>query len=183
MRRIAFALVLCSLAIAASLAGPTSDGQSALERAELLHLTKITNAFRRQLGLPSLKSDPALGRAAQLHAKFMAVTGIFGHQEPGRPQFLTPDRRVRGQGYDWVRVGENICWGFPDSEAALSGWIHSPPHRSNLVDPNFTEIGLGSAQDPAMHGRYWVMVLGQRRIPQMTGFGRGAFSSSLTLSP
>jgi hypothetical protein len=70
MRRIAFALALCGLATTASLGAPPSDGQSARERAELLHWAKITNQFRLQLGLPSLKSDAALVERPNSMRKF-----------------------------------------------------------------------------------------------------------------
>jgi uncharacterized protein YkwD len=135
----------------------------ASERPEIERLAAITNSYRSQQKLPRLTLSPSLCQAAQLHAEYMAARRKQTHDEPGNIGLVTVWDRSRAETVGWIKVGENICHGYPDSDSAFTCWIRSTPHRTNIIDPNFTDIGLGCAVDTAKGQKYWVMDLAERR--------------------
>jgi uncharacterized protein YkwD len=60
-----------------------------------------------------------------------------------------PAQRVEATGYDYKRVGENIAWSDTSlpAEKIMKGWMDSEPHRKNILNPDFTEIGIGVARN------------------------------------
>ena len=69
--------------------------------------------------------------------------------------------RARELGYRWRAIGENIAAGQGDEAAAVAGWVTSPGHCANLMDPGFTEMGAAYAVNGASRGKiYWTQVLG-----------------------
>jgi uncharacterized protein YkwD len=76
----------------------------------------------------------------------------------------TPADRVRATGYREKLVGENIAYGPQTVDEAVQGWLHSPDHCENLMDPRFAEMGLAfAAGRGSQHGLYWVQVLAEPR--------------------
>lgn len=62
-------------------------------------------------------------------------------------------------------MGENIAAGYSTPEAVVEGWKNSSGHRANLLNPNFTELGVGYyylANDTGSvnYNRYWTQVFG-----------------------
>ena len=98
-----------------------------------------------------------LGDVAQGHAADMAVHDYFEHEDrAGR----TPADRVRASGYREQLVGENIAYGPATVEEVVRGWLDSPGHCENIMDPRFREMGLAYAQGRReRHGLYWVQLL------------------------
>ena len=135
----------------------------ASERPEIERLAAITNSYRSQQKLPRLTLSPSLCHAAQLHAEYMAAHRKQTHDEPENIGLVTVWDRSRAETVGWLKVGENICHGYPDSDSAFTCWIRSTPHRTNIIDPNFTDIGLGCAVDTVKGQKYWVMDLAERR--------------------
>ncbi|HEU4741020.1 MAG TPA: CAP domain-containing protein [Meiothermus sp.] len=92
---------------------------------------------------PPLTWSLQLAQAAQAHSDYMAQTGKFGHEGIGDG---TPAERVSKAGYAWRTLGENIAWGKPSStldlQAVMQGWLESPGHCSNLMNPAFTQLGM-----------------------------------------
>lgn len=108
------------------------------------------------LRLSARLSDVALG-----HSRAMLATGRFDHAGASGD---TPAARVRAAGYDAARVGENIAAGPTTPEEVVQGWIDSPGHCANLMDPRFEEMGLAYASDTRSRaGIYWTQVFATPR--------------------
>jgi uncharacterized protein YkwD len=106
---------------------------------EATQLMQATNEDRAQHGLEPLRWDPALARAAQAHANEMVRHGELSHQYAGEPDLMT---RAGHDGAHFSAVAENIAVA-PTPEAVESEWMHSPPHRQNILDPGLNIIGIG----------------------------------------
>lgn len=103
----------------------------------------LANAEREARGLGALAWSPELARAAQEHAERMAADGELSHSNIGS--------RVGG----WERIGENV--GRASSAAHVHDlWMGSSPHRANILDPAFTEIGVGAVESD---GQLWVVAV------------------------
>jgi Cysteine-rich secretory protein family len=125
---------------------PVTQGLEAAERAVLIG----TNRERARAGLKPLTLDSRLTAAARLHARDMSERDFFDHTST-KPGFETPTDRVQRAGsLDWG-AGENIA--FNEERAAIAGdrlfeqWLNSPPHRKNLLRPEYTHIGIGVYRD------------------------------------
>lgn len=112
------------------------------------------NASRRANGKSQLDYNPTLGQAAMSHACDMAVHNFFSHQSSNGGTVQT---RVRQAGYHDCLVAENLAWGYPSAGQIVSGWMNSPGHRSNMLHPRATEMGIGITQGPK--GPNWVLVV------------------------
>jgi uncharacterized protein YkwD len=121
---------------------PTSGTLSAQEQA----IVDLTNQQRQQAGLPPLQVNAKLVEAAHLQAEAMAQLGQMAHVLPGAA-LPTPESRFLYVGYNYSWLGENIAFNYPDANAVVTGWMNSPEHRANLLNPHFTEIGVGVAFD------------------------------------
>jgi uncharacterized protein YkwD len=115
------------------------------------------NAFRASRGLVRLRVSPALTAAATAHSTSMANKGYFSHNSANgtsfsqRLAYFYPARGFRS----WS-VGENLLWGSPDIGAvrALKLWLASPPHRANLLNSRWREIGLSAVHSTSAPGVY-----------------------------
>lgn len=102
--------------------------------------------------------SPSLGAAALAHSQAMARGDYFSHTDPDGD---TPYDRARGAGYRGRQVGENIAAGQGSPSAAMAGWLASPGHCANLMNPLFTQVGAGYNADPnSQNGIYWTMLFG-----------------------
>jgi uncharacterized protein YkwD len=101
--------------------------------------------------------NDALAKAARRHSKNMAGSNRLGHRGSGNS---TVEKRVRRAGYTWQAVGENVAGGLNTCEAVVSGWLKSPGHCANIMDPAFTHIGAACEQNSkSRYGTYWTLVL------------------------
>jgi uncharacterized protein YkwD len=74
----------------------------------------------------------------------------------------SPAQRVTRSGYRWRETGENLASGIMTPDEVVAGWLGSPHHCANLMDPAFTEVGVGfgvNARDE--RGVYWAMEFGR----------------------
>jgi uncharacterized protein YkwD len=102
-----------------------------------------TNAIRRDDGVPPLVVDPTLARLAREHSCRMARQDFFSHTEPAEGDLPS---RLRAAGTPFEMVGENIAQTSDTDqplEAAIQGWMQSPGHRANILQPGFTRTGAG----------------------------------------
>lgn len=121
----------------------------ALERQAL----DLVNQARAEHGLPPMRRDPVLSRAAQSHANDMQSRGYYGHNSPSGRN--ARDRHDRAGGSRWRAVAENIarctrCGGNPeevDLQHFHRGWMNSPGHRANILSPHLDSFGFGVARD------------------------------------
>ena len=114
-------------------------------------LLNATNNARQQAGAPGLKQDDALALAARHHALEMATLEYVSHTSP-KPEHASLLQRVALAGSPFVSVAENIArlpLGMNAEFAAVTvqGWLDSPGHRENLLNPAFTHVGFGTAQN------------------------------------
>jgi len=108
------------------------------ERSAAADLLQATNQDRSLHGLERLHPNPALTKAAWEHARRMVASGKLSHQLPGEPDIIV---RVRQVGLHCSTVAENVAeaptvWQINDE------WVHSPPHRANLLDPRVNTVGI-----------------------------------------
>jgi hypothetical protein len=97
-----------------------------------------TNQERTSRGLPVLKLNTELMNAAETKGEDMAARNYWSHNTPDGKE---PWYFVQQAGYD--KAAENLAYGFKTSNDAISGWMNSPAHRANLLDPSLTEVGFG----------------------------------------
>lgn len=108
------------------------------------------------VSLSGTLSSVALGHAAD-----MAVHGYFEHRDLAGN---SPADRVRAVGYQESLVGENIAYGPQTADDVVRGWLDSPGHCENIMDPRFEEMGVAYSQGRSVkHGLYWVQVLAAPR--------------------
>lgn len=115
----------------------------------------LLNSVRIENGAGVVTFDSRLNAAAQRHADDMLENQYFSHTDLDGGGV---GQRVAAEGYNFRRVGENIAAGYQTEESVLDGWVNSPGHQANNIDPRYEEFGLGYAVD----GRdtRWVLVLG-----------------------
>ncbi|MFO0819295.1 MAG: CAP domain-containing protein [Pirellulales bacterium] len=116
----------------------------------LLRMLFRNNQVRGGVGLRNHRINPALTKAAQDHANYMARTRDFSHYSNGGPS---------GRAYRYgFRYGvmENIAYGYPTVEAAFAGWQSSSGHWANMSS-NTSDAGFGYAVSPEGTA-YWVAV-------------------------
>ena len=99
--------------------------------------------------------------AATGHSVDMAENNYFDHRSP---HGVKPSQRVSASGYKWRGVAENIAAGSFTTRTVMKGWLDSPGHCKNIMDPAYHEIGVACVAKPGTtYGEYWTMVLGRRR--------------------
>lgn len=104
---------------------------------------------------PLALSD-TLHRAALAHARDMASRKSLSHS--GSDGGTVGDRATRA-GYRWRVVGENIAAGQPTPEQVVAGWLRSPRHCANLMDADYSDMGVSYAIDSqSAVGIYWAQV-------------------------
>ncbi|MBA3757794.1 hypothetical protein H0X09_02945 [Candidatus Saccharibacteria bacterium] len=107
-------------------------------------LLSSTNSARASNGVASLRVNSKLNSAAQAKAEDMATRNYWSHNTPeGNPPWIF----VSNQGYSYQKLGENLAAGFDTEQAVINGWLASPPHKENMLDGNFSEVGFGFANN------------------------------------
>jgi uncharacterized protein YkwD len=116
---------------------------------EMLDLLKLVNEARATDGKQPLKMNAKLVAAAEFHANDMKNNNFFSHV--GSNGSSVGDR-VKGQGYSWNRVAENIANGQRTVQEVHNTWMNSSGHRGNILSADYTEIGM------ARVANLWVQV-------------------------
>ena len=115
-----------------------------------IRIIELTNQIRAQYGLPPVKENPVLDKAAQLKAYDMATNKYFAHFSPTG---ISPWYWFQQAGYKYHYAGENLAMNFIDSEEVVKAWFNSPSHRENLLNKNYTDIGIAILPgDPQING-------------------------------
>ncbi|MCE9562455.1 MAG: hypothetical protein K8U57_10420 [Planctomycetes bacterium] len=134
-------------------------------------IIQLVNVERAKVGLPALTVSNALNYAARLHTQDMAaLSPVLGGAEAmqhtlygtARPEI---PNRLDLAGYDtWTSsfsYGENIAYGFTSAATVMTGWMNSPGHRANILNANFSEIGVSVVAD-ATGGLYFTQDFGKQ---------------------
>jgi uncharacterized protein YkwD len=115
---------------------PSGSAQQTVSAERVLF--DAANHERAAQGLAPLRWDDALANAAREHALEMAQRNTLSHQFPGE---ATLQDRGRSAGARFTEIAENVAEG-PSAETIHTGWMNSPHHRANLLDPQLTAIGI-----------------------------------------
>ena len=106
---------------------------------------------------PPVRLSDTLRSVAFGHANDMARHNYFEHEDLSGH---SPADRVRAVGYQEKLVGENIAYGPKSAEDVVQGWLDSPGHCENIMDPRFAEMGIAfAAGQSARRGLFWVQLL------------------------
>ena len=121
----------------------------------------LVNAERLSQGLHPLANDADLAEAARSHSEDMGTQDYFSHTSlDGR----TPADRVNDTGYSWSYLGENIACGQATPQAVMNSWMASSGHRSNILNANYCDIGVGYAFIPgASCNPYWTQNFARKK--------------------
>lgn len=125
-----------ALALAAMLSGVVWMAQAQSDAAH--EIFALTNQDRQAQGLPALQWNGALAQAALAHARLMAQEPTLEHQYPGEPGLLA---RANAAGAHFDVIAENIALG-PSPQDVERAWMHSTPHRTNILDPRMNALGV-----------------------------------------
>lgn len=117
---------------------------------------------QRYAPAPPLRWNAMLGAAARAHSQDMAEQRYFSHV--AKDDSLVGARSQR-EGYAWQRIGENISFGQNTPQDALAGWLASPGHCANIMNPDFREMGAayGMTAEQRSGVVFWTQVLGKPR--------------------
>jgi uncharacterized protein YkwD len=144
------------------LAGRLGDWQA--EGQKLLEMINSARGQPRQCGAKSyaattpLTWNATLAGAAESHTRAMANQNFLDHVDrDGR----TPGDRAELAGYAGQVSGENIAAGQDTARKVVDGWLASPGHCANLMNPQYSELGAAYAVDPKSDaGIYWTVMFG-----------------------
>lgn len=167
--RLPCAAVLIAAALSTGAAGADAvvgRTSSAAVRARVVELVNEARSRARRCGserftaAPPLEVSRKLTDAAEEHARDMAHRKFFEHRGSDGSE---PRDRVRRTGYQWRLTGENIALGPESAEEVVAGWLDSPGHCANLMEPKFRDIGVGIAVGRKRGQIYWVQEFGAPR--------------------
>lgn len=156
------ALAASGTALAANASPTVADPQAAASMVRTTSLEssvlRAINVVRRAHKLAPLRASAQLADAAEAHSLDMGRYGYFTHEDRDGSEFW---KRVEAlypsAGASMWQVGENMLWSAADefdADAAVEMWMNSPPHRENLLNPRWREIGLGGVKALAAPGVY-----------------------------
>ena len=115
-------------------------------------VVELVNQERTKAGLNAVTLDQNIASAALVRAKEIETS--FSHTRPNGSKFSTA---LTEQGVTFKGAGENIAWGQKSPEAVMQAWMNSEGHRANILNKNFTKIGVGYYQN-ARGTNYWTQL-------------------------
>jgi uncharacterized protein YkwD len=104
-------------------------------------LISLTNQARAKAGLSKLTQNDKLTQAATLKSQDMINKDYFAHTSPAGLNSWYWFREVN---YSYRVAGENLAIDFTDSQSLFTAWMNSPTHKANIMDPNFSDIGIAA---------------------------------------
>lgn len=114
-------------------------------------VVRLVNEIRRENGLRELTLNWELSRVARYKSQDMVDNRYFSHTSP---TYGSPFQMIQAFGLSYRYAGENIAYGYSSPQAVVSGWMNSEGHRKNILNPNFTQIGVGYVSQ----GNYWTQM-------------------------
>ncbi len=136
-------------------------------------VASLTNNGRTSVNLQPLTYNKTLELAAKHKVDDMIARQYFAHTSPGGKQ---PWDWIREAGYNYEYAGENLAINFSDSVDVYQAWMNSPGHRANILNKNFTEIGVATAKT-IVDGKESVLVV------EMFGRAKGSPAPVATTQP
>ncbi|PWL44754.1 MAG: hypothetical protein DBY45_05310 [Clostridiales bacterium] len=111
----------------------------------------LVNEIRVQNGLRKFTANWELSRVARYKSQDMKDKKYFSHTSP---TYGSPFDMMKSFGISYKTAGENIAYGYSTPEAVVKGWMNSEGHRKNILNPSFTQIGVGYVAS----GNYWTQM-------------------------
>jgi uncharacterized protein YkwD len=115
---------------------PSTSLQTGFE----MQMYDVTNAVRAKFGLKPLGWEEKARTSSRLHSQDMAINDYFSHTSQ---KGLSPFDRMESAGIRYIYAGENIAMGFPSSIFAHEALMNSLGHRKNILNINYTHVGMG----------------------------------------
>lgn len=151
-------IVLARPLLSSHLADWQAEGQKVLETINQARTQPRQCGTQAFASTTPLSWNATLATSAETHSRAMANLNFFDHKDrDGR----TPGDRAELAGYSAHQIGENIAAGHDSAGQVVAGWLASPGHCANLMNPNFQELGAAYAHDPKSDaGIYWTAMFG-----------------------
>lgn len=112
----------------------------------------LVNQERAKAGLAPLKINTKLAGVAERKAEDLRDKNYFAHNSP---TYGSPFDMMKQFGITYTSAGENIAKGQKTPTEVMNGWMNSPGHKANIMNANYTEIGVGYVTD-SNGTTYWV---------------------------
>ncbi len=133
------------LSVAAFLFFISANAQAQLQMNDSeRQLFESLNHERTAQGLAVLQWDNALFKAARRHALLMLNLNMLEHQLPSEPSL---EDRLAEVGARFTAIAENIAVGS-NPQTIHAGWMDSPGHRKNILNPQLTAVGIAAVRGP-----------------------------------
>jgi len=133
-------------------------------------ILELVNEERTAMGLTPLVLDKDLCEVAKAKAEDMMINNYFDHTSP---TYGSPFEMMTQFGITYSAAGENIAAGYGSAESVMIGWMNSPGHRANILNGNYTQLGVGYvvSSGGTSYVTYWV----QEFVKPAAGKGGGTF--------
>lgn len=118
---------------------PSAQTSSSTLTTQEQQMVSLVNQARAQNNLPPLQVDMQLTNVARIKAQDMIDNNYFSHNSP---KYGSPFDMMKSFGIKYVYAGENIA-GNQSVTGAENALMNSPEHRKNILNPNYTHIGIG----------------------------------------
>lgn len=115
---------------------------------------RLVNQYRKENGLKELTLSTQLIDLAEMKAKDMADKNYFSHTSP---TYGSPFQMLQSHGVNYKSAGENIAAGQRSATEVMQSWMNSSGHRANILNPSYTEIGIGYYAGGS-YRTYWVQL-------------------------
>lgn len=115
---------------------------------------ELVNVERIKAGLNPLQADAKLSKVARLKSEDMRNNNYFSHTSP---TYGSPFEMMKQFGISYRTAGENIAAGQKTPEQVVRAWMNSSGHRANILNKNYTQIGVGVANG-GQYGIYWTQM-------------------------
>lgn len=114
----------------------------------------LVNAERAKRGISALTLDSSLSSVATKKSQDMIDKNYFDHTSP---TYGSPFDMMKQFGISYRTAGENIAKGQKTPQEVVAAWMNSEGHRKNILNPNFTNLGVGIAKD-SNKTTYWTQM-------------------------
>ena len=132
---------------------PNTGGQiTDQEKTYIQQVISLVNEERAKAGLSPVTESSDVSAAAAVRAQ--EITGSFSHTRPNGSNYSTA---LDQSGVKYMGSGENIAYGQRTPQEVMNGWMNSQGHRANILNKNYTTIGVGYYQNANGVG-YWVQL-------------------------
>jgi len=144
-------LALCAVApaSAAACARASALPSAGTARTSARAVLCLVNMERARAGLPAVRANRRLARAARRHSRDMVRRNFFDHTAPdGAGPMGRVERAGYHRGASWWVIGETIAWGqggLGSPASIVQSWMESPGHRGVLLERGYRDVGIGLA--------------------------------------